>query len=248
MIHLTSNINVSPILIMLMLVAIIIYLWGVYFHVKIIQVSKKDKDLTWRLDIANSITMIIIFLQAIIMHTITYIIRDLYLYTGQWFCYAFKVIGAYSAFYIMGHSLIVSLMKYTVIVHWQKAREWGNERVAMVYFWINITFPVIYILIWLCIRPDFFLAYDNFAHIDRCLGDPKDMWVDSFERLEKNKSLTRLYDLCQMAAPLQEDYIDHTIHMVRTCSCWLYLGCNYATFSNLLELGVYFQLFSFLRR
>ena len=248
MIHLTININVSPILIMLMLVAIIIYLWGVYFHVKIIQVSKKDKDLTWRLDIANSITMIIVFLQAIIMHSITYIIRDLYLYTGQWFCYAFKVIGAYSAFYIMGHSLIISLMKYTVIVHWQKAREWGNERVAMVYFWINITFPVIYILIWLCIRPDFFLAYDNFAHIDRCLGDPKDMWVDSFERLENNKSLTKLYDLCQMAAPLQEDSIEYTIHMIRTYSCWLYLGCNYATFSNLLELGVYFQLFSFLRR
>ena len=83
MIDLTDNINVSPILIMLMLVAVMIYLWGVYFHVKIIQVSKKDKDLTWRLYIANSITMIIIFLQAIIMHSITYIIRDLYVYTGK---------------------------------------------------------------------------------------------------------------------------------------------------------------------
>ena len=111
--NLTDNEEAYSILIPLMVVAVVIYFVGVYFHVKIIQVSKKDKELTWRLDMTNSITSMVVFFISIFMHCITYIIRDLYLCTGQLFSYAFKVIGDYSAFYIMGHSLIKSLMKYT---------------------------------------------------------------------------------------------------------------------------------------
>ena len=139
----TENDEVYPILIALMVVAVAIYFCGVYFHVKIIQASRKDKDLTWMLDITNSIMILFHFFQGIFMHTITYTIKDLYLYTGEWFCYLFKVIANYTTFYMFGHALIISLTKYTIIVHWKKAREWGNEKVAMLFFWINIIHPVI---------------------------------------------------------------------------------------------------------
>ena len=160
----TENDEVYPILIALMVVAVAIYFGGVYFHVKIIQASRKDKDLTWKLDIANSIILLFNFFQSIFMHTITFIVKDLFLYTGEWFCYLFKIIANYTTFYMYGHAFIISLTKYTIIVHWQAARGWGNEKVAMLYFWINITHPAISILIWLCIRPDFFWAWDGMAN------------------------------------------------------------------------------------
>ena len=244
----TENEEIQPILIALMVVSVVIYFWGVYFHVRIVQVSKKDKDLTWKLDIFNSIMMLFIFFQSIFMHTITYIIKDLYTYTGEWFCYLFKVIATYSNFYLFGHALIISLTKYTIIVHWQKAREWGNERVAMLYFWINIIHPVISILIWMCIRPDFFWAYDGMAHIDRCLGDPNDMWVDNFEGLMENKSLTKLHGLCQMNSPPKEDYIQYLINIFKACSCWLHVGYHYGAALNLLEMAVYVNIFVFMHR
>ena len=244
----TENEEVYPILIALMVVAVLIYCLGVYFHVKIIQASRKDKDLTWKMDIANSIIIILTFLLSIFMHTITYIIKDLYLYTGEWFCYLFKVIANYTTFYMFGHALIISLMKHTIIVHWQKAREWGNEKVAMVCFWINIIHPAISILSWLCIRPDFFWAYDGMAQIDRCLGDPKDMWVDNFENVMENKSLTKLHNLCQMNTPSQQDYTEYIIHTIKTCSCWLNVGYFYGAGTNLLEMIVYFKLFVFMHR
>ena len=121
--NLEENDNLYTVLIALIVVASLIYFVGIYFHVKIIQVSKKDKDLTWKIDIANSIMMLFIFLQSIFMHSITYIIRDLHMYLGEWFCYLFKVIANYSNFYLFGHAFFISLTKYTVIVHWQKARE-----------------------------------------------------------------------------------------------------------------------------
>ena len=108
--------------------------------------------------------------------------------------------------------------------------------------------PVISILIWLCIRPDFFWAYDGMAQIDRCLGDPKDMWLDNFEKLKENKSLTKLPDLCQMIAPLQQDYIQYIIHMIRICICWLHVGFHYGSATNILEMVVYYHIFSFMRR
>ena len=245
---LTVNDEVYPILIALMVVAVMIYLWGVYFHVKIIQASRKDKDLTWKLDIANSTIILFHFFQSIFMHTITYIIKDLYLYVGEWFCYLFKVISNYNNFYMFGHALIISLLKYSVIVHWQKAREWGNEKVAMLYFWINIIHPAISILIWLCIRPDFFWAYDGMPQIDRCLGDPKDIWVDSFQNVMENRSLTKLHNLCQMKTPLHQDYTEYIIHIFRTCSCWLHVGYYYGAGTNLLEMVIYFRIFVFMHR
>ena len=96
----TENEEVYSILIPLMTLASVIYFVGVYFHVKIIQVSKKDKDLTWKLDTMNSIAMIVLFFLSIFMHCITYIIRDLYMYTGQGFCYIFKIIALYSNYYL----------------------------------------------------------------------------------------------------------------------------------------------------
>ena len=245
---LTINDEVYPILIALMVAAVVIYFWGVCFHVKIIQTSRKDKDLTWKLDIANSIILLFNWFLSIFMHIITFIVKDLYLYTGEWFCYLFKVIATYNTFYTYGHAFIISLTKYTIIVHWQAAREWGNEKVAMLYFWINITLPAISILIWLCIRPDFFWQFDGLAQIDRCLGDPKDMWVDNFEKVMENKSVTKMHNLCQMYTPAQQDYTEYIINIFRTCSCWLNVGYFYGSGTNLLEMIVYFRLFTFMHR
>ena len=242
------NDELSLVIIALMVVAVLIYFVGVYLHLKIVQVSKKDKDITWKLDIANSIMIMFHFFQSIFMHTITYIIKDLYLYVGEWFCYLFKVISNYNNFYMFGHALIISLLKYSVIVHWQKAREWGNEKVAMLYFWINIIHPAISIFIWLCIRPDFFWAYDGMPQIDRCLGDPKDLWVDNFQKVMENKSLTKFHNLCQMNTPLQQDYTEYIIYIFRACSCWLHVGYYYGAGTNLLEMVVYFRIFVFMHR
>ena len=95
------------------------YIIGVHLHMKIIQVSKKEKELTWKMDITNSIFQMIHFFNCIFMHTLTYSIPNLHELTGKWFCYVVKCLNVIGAAHTTGHSVLISLIKYVVIVHYQ---------------------------------------------------------------------------------------------------------------------------------
>ena len=110
------------------------YFIGLYFHIQIIRVSKKDKDITWKLDIVNSSLLIIHFTHSILMHCITYIEPDLYKYTGECFCYLSKFLTYYGILHIAAHSFIVSTMKYIFIIRWKKARTVGHDKVQQICF------------------------------------------------------------------------------------------------------------------
>ena len=73
-INLTSNVILSMILICL-------YLLGVYFHTKIIKVSIKEKDITWKLDITNSVLLLVSGMHTIFMHIITTFVDNLFTFS-----------------------------------------------------------------------------------------------------------------------------------------------------------------------
>ena len=98
-------------LIIVALVMITLYGTGVYLHTKIIKMSKIEKSITWKLDITHSILIISLYGLHILVHYTTYMVQDLYLYTGTWFCYSAKVIATLSNLYVASHSMIISLMK-----------------------------------------------------------------------------------------------------------------------------------------
>ena len=108
--------TVSPIVYTFMFVSICCYSFGAYLHLRIIKVSRKDKELTWKLDVMNSVIILIMQFNNLSVKILTYGVTDLYLYTGEWFCYASKVIAFYSTTYVVGHSLIISILKYIMIL------------------------------------------------------------------------------------------------------------------------------------
>ena len=223
------------------LVATIVYFIGVYLHGRIIQVSRKEKFVTWKLDVTNSIVLIAHYMHKLLMYGITYVIADLYTYTGGWFCYASKVLAYYGNLYTAGHSAIVSILKYVIIVYWRKARDFGNDNVKNIFFVLNFLHPALTILLHLIIVPDFFWAYDSFQHFDRCLGDPKGNWV-----LQTNRSQTKLHSLCHFDAPLDENYIQYTIYILRSSVCWIQFCTLYAISWNLFEIFFYCRIFIFM--
>ena len=100
-------------------VALSIFVVGLFFHTKVVCVSKKDKDVTWELDITNSIILVFHYGHAIIMNGVTMFVKDLYTYTGTWFCYASKAISLLGNTHSTGHSFVIAIMKY-VITLWNK--------------------------------------------------------------------------------------------------------------------------------
>ena len=185
-----------------------VYVVGLYLHVKVILVSKKEKEIAWKLHVTNSVLLIFHFTHKLFMHVITYIIPDLYTYTGEWFCYTSKVFTYYGTNYTAAHSMFVSIMKCILIVQWKKVRDIGKDKIVQLFFFLNFLHPLITISLHLIFRPDFFWAYDGYAQIDRCFGDPKGFWTPG-----SNVSQTKLHDLCDFKVPLVENYFEYIFRL-----------------------------------
>ena len=222
-------------------IAICVYVAGLYLHSKIIKVSMKEKDLTWKLDVTNSSLLIVHYTHSIIMHVITFLVQDLYKYTGEWFCYASKVATYYGNQYVQGHTLVVSIMKYILIVNWEWAREFGNEKITKIFFYVNFLHPILDILVHLFITPNFFWAYDGYQQIDRCLGDPKFNLVPG-----SNKSLTKLHNLCDLNEPQEGHDLEYALYFVRNGTCWAQIVIFYCILWNFLEILFYSRIFWFM--
>ena len=107
-----------------------VFMWciGLFLHSKIIAVSIKDKELTWKFDVVNSFTTIFHYGNAILMYGMTYIIKDIYRYTGTWVCYISKALAMYGNTQVLHQTSIICAMKYIIIVKHDWVRNFGQEK------------------------------------------------------------------------------------------------------------------------
>ena len=143
-----------------------------------------------------------------------------------------------------GHTLIVSILKYVIIVQWQKARDVGHDQIKQIFLWINILHPLLDVSTHLFVSPDFFWSWDNYPEIDRCLGDNKHLFDPNF-----NTTRTKLHDICNaLKLPLNEAYTQYGLYVLRKGICWTQIVFFYSIMGNFLEMLVYIRIFWFMRR
>ena len=227
--------------IILVLIVICLYGIGLFFHAKIIYISKREKGMTWKLDITNSFLLIIIGTYSLLLHIVTYMIQDLYTYTGTWFCYVSKAITYYGLLYTIGHSLIIALMKYTVIVHEESIRNFGKDKVKEIFFWLNFLHPFVWTALDFMLRPEF----DGFIPINRCLGNIKNT---STQGNATSNSSNYLVFLCHLAEPLRQNSFEYTVYIFKQGICVLQFVATVLIAINFFEVLLYSKIFSFARR
>ena len=105
-----------------------IYGIGVFLHTKVIQVCKREKGTCWKLHIFDSCYKMFHYAILILMSCLINTITDLHHYTGKWLCYTYKAFNMYGNSSILGHSFVISAMKYTIIVYSLKVRAIGKEK------------------------------------------------------------------------------------------------------------------------
>ena len=136
------------IVLMYLIVSLLSYVAGIYFHSKIIKVSLKDKEMSWQLDIIYSCVKVFVNTFAYFLYGVTYITPNLHQFTGKWFCYASKLILHYNYVIIAYYTLMVAILKYVVIVHWQWARGYGHDKIKKIFSVIlGVCSPIISIRI-----------------------------------------------------------------------------------------------------
>ena len=122
---------------------VFLYFVGLYINIKLIYVCKKDKGITWKISVTHSIVMTLNYGHIIPFNAVTHFVPFLSQYTGSWICYAVSVSQFYSYHAIISHSLVVSIMKYTFIVHGIKTFKYGESKIKEYFFWANIMNPIL---------------------------------------------------------------------------------------------------------
>ena len=235
----------APTTILLLILCFLVFFIGIWFHAKIISISWREKDMTWKHDITNSLMIIFHYTHGIMMHTLTLFIPNLHHYTGNWFCYVSRVLTYYGNLYSIAHSLMICCLKYILIVKWEKASFYGKDKIINAFFFVNIFHPFVTIVLHLVVYPDFIFVYDGISHSNRCLGERESVWKQANET-----SNVKLHHICEMVENIDGDtnlaYV--AVNFGRRILCYFQTTLIYAMAWNLIEIVLYWNIFSFARR
>ena len=231
----------TSLVVVLMVTIILVYLIGVYLHTKVIKVCKKDMQMTWKLDIVNSISTLFYFHLAIVMFVVTYLntskFTDLCSGNGKIVCKGIKFVTFLGRMYICSHSLVISLMKYCMIVLHDKARKIGKCKVEIIFFLVDILYPsMAFILLYLIKKDDKFSA------------DPYEEKVflqNSFTI--SNRTVLSLFNHCKNE-DLETSLLPYIFNIVQTIVCWILTISTFMNSVNILEMLLYFKIFKSMNR
>ena len=196
--------------------------------------------MTWKLDISNSALIIVHYFHSILMHGITYIIDDLHEYTGDWFCYLSRYVTLIGNVHTIGHSFIISMLKYVVIIHYQK---FSKEKVKTLFFWINLLVGTTLVSIFSLAQPQFIFLYDGISQSNRCLGKN-----ETISSLDNSTSAIKLTDICSISESFEHVSFGYVYYIFRKTICWANIVFVYLNAWNILEMFVYCTIFSFIHR
>ena len=214
---------------------IFIYLIGTYLNWKIFIVSRKTKDKTWQQDMAHSISMLITMSWTIVFENVSLHVKALSMYTGGvWFCYLSAF--AYSINTYVGgfHSFAICFMKYIFIVHHEKVRAFGDEKLQKIFFLTYIIHPLI-----LSIPTIILLDFEAYSSLIGCFN-----LEEEIKHRYESDGLARMF-LCKLTFEEGDAGFLYYLGQIfcSTKIIWVLVLC-----SNLPEAYFYFKIFQFMRR
>ena len=125
---------------------------------------------------------------------------------------------------------MISVMKCVIIVHWEKVRDYGEDKVKQIFFWLNIVYPLYVLTMINAMKPDFLIVYDGISQANRCLGKS-----DMISSQNRNESASP-HDVCDIDAPLDKVSFEYMVYIGRKYICWLHVILVYSNIWNVLEV------------
>ena len=224
----------------------LIFLIGLYLQVKIIIISKKEKEMMWKIDICHSVIMIIYYAFQILIETITHVIPNLSQFTGSWFCYASQFLTLYGKTSISLHSLHTATHKYIFIVHHETTHRYGIDKAKQVSLWTYLAIPIVMGTPWM-LRPGF----EAISSVNRCLDSQWKEHPNENNDTAPNSLLEKGEDLILFCG--FDDYdgntsFDYFIHVANQIYCFAQTALAWRVLVNVIDILLYKKLFHYMRR
>ena len=215
--------------------AIMVYFLGAYINWKIISVSWKTKDKTWKEDIVHSTIMMIVMPWTIVFENVSLHVKVLSRYTGgDWICYLTAFFYSYNTFIGGFHSFTICFMKYIYIVHHEKVREYGEEKLQKIFFFTYFIHPLL-----LTIPTVILLDFEVYSSVIGCYGLEEGL-MDRYAY----DGLSRMF-LCKLVVDVRDSEF---LYYLAQGFCSLKMAWVIMLASNIPEGFLYYKIFQFMRR
>ena len=206
----------------------LLYLIGVYIHVKIIAVCWNDSDCkAWQIHLINSVSMTICYTFYLPFWTITYAIPNLTEKTGEWFCYLASLIIMYGFYVLTFNSLIIAIIKYFYIVKFETARRSEDQKIKKIFSIIFITFPLLLSCITTTTKD-----FKAFTGLSFC-------FLQSKQKLGQNVGFFRKMIFCNP----ENKGPDHILYLIKQVICGTKNIITSLINTNILEAFFYYKIF-----
>ena len=235
----------SDVLVFLLVLIILVYSIGVYLHTNILITAKKEKDVSYQLDVVNSVVILFHFAHFIIIAGAKFLIKDLYTHTGEWLCYTSKFVRLLGGLQVASQSLVISLLKYSIIVCHEKTRAIGRGKVQNVFLVLNMLYPICIIGSFAVAKNNFLTIYDNASEGNSCLVK---ISATNETIFDKNQHHTKLFNICDMIELPNQKPSELIFNVGKKSICWISLISVYLNACNIPEAFIYCLIFRFMRR
>ena len=219
------------------IVAIFVYLIGTYINWKIICVCRKVKDKTWQVDVAHSVGMMVAVFVVVFFEKLSDQVAVLSEYTGVGVCYITSFVYTYGAYLGGFHSVHIAMMKYVYIIHHDKVRQFGEEKVKKILFLSYILHPLS-----LTIPSVILLDFEVYSSLIHCFG----LQQEYIDRYKTTTEFNKMF-LCKLI--FDEDEEDTSILFTASQSfCTIKMMWILILSTNILEGYMYFKIFRHMKR
>ena len=214
----------------------IAFIIGLLINIRIIYVCLNDKSSKTRnIHIIYSIFSTIFYLFDIPFAAITNEVPNLSKYTGEWLCHISSFIIIFCIHIIFMNSFWTALMKYIFIVHWERALQWGHEKIERVLLTISLVLPLIFTII-IILTKDF----DSYETLNSCYG------IET-KKLDPVDGMKGFF-LCDLTNLNTNDIQDYILYVMIQAMCISKSILTLPATTNLSEALFYYKIFKSMKR
>ena len=209
---------------------------GLFINMRIIHVCLSDKSSKTRIiHIIYSIFSTILYLFDIPFVAFPEAFLNLSMYTGEWLCHISSFIIIFCIHIIFMNSFWVALMKYVFIVHWDRALQWGHEKIERVLLIISLVLPLIFTII-IILTKDF----DSYETLNSCYG------IET-KKMDPVVGMKGFF-LCDLSNLNTNDIHDYILYVIIQAICISRSILTLPTTTNLSEALFYYKIFKRMKR
>ena len=214
---------------------IILFVIGTYLQIKIIRVCKKEKDKTWLIDTTRSLVMIPLCFFNAIFEPINDYFPNYPEYTSISVCYISAFIYIYLPNIVAFHSLLISIMKYLWIVHHEKARTIGDEKLTKGFFWFNLIHALM-----LTVPTIALLDFESSHALVHCFGLEEEI----SQRYNSSSAKVERMFMCKLRSENNDDGANYTSYVLMQGFCGIKMVYTTFVMSNIWEGVFYYKIFN----